>query len=119
MLKSAPRDQLIAAVRVVANGEQLLAPAITRRLIEEYVRRPPPGTTRPRELGDLSDRELDVLRLLARGRSNHEIARGLFISEATVKTHVGRIFSKLGVRDRAQAVVAAYESGLVQAGEVD
>jgi len=117
MLKSAPRDQLIGAVRVVARGEQLLAPAITRRLIEEFVRRPPPGVTKPRELDELSDRELDVFRLVSRGRSNDEIAKQLFISEATVKTHMGRIFSKLGVRDRAQAVVVAYESGLVRAGE--
>lgn len=117
MLKSAPRDQLIAAVRVVARGEQLLAPAITRRLIEEFVRRPAPGATRPARLKELSDRELDVLRLVARGRSNDEIAKELFISEATVKTHIGRVFSKLGVRDRAQAVIAAYESGLVRAGE--
>ena len=116
MLKSAPRDQLIGAVRVVARGEQLLAPAITRRLIEEFVRRPPPGVTKPRELDDLSDRELDVFRLVGRGRSNDEISKQLFISEATVKTHMGRIFSKLGVRDRAQAVVVAYESGLVRAG---
>jgi len=116
MLKSAPRDQLIGAVRVVARGEQLLAPAITRRLIEEFVRRPPPGVTKPRELDELSDRELDVFRLVGRGRSNDEISKQLFISEATVKTHMGRIFSKLGVRDRAQAVVVAYESGLVRAG---
>jgi DNA-binding NarL/FixJ family response regulator len=119
MLKSAPRDQLIGAVRVVARGEQLLAPAITRRLIEEYVRRPAPGATRPPGLDELSDRELDVLRCVARGRSNDEIANDLFIGEATVKTHVGRIFAKLGVRDRAQAVVVAYESGLVRAGEAD
>jgi DNA-binding NarL/FixJ family response regulator len=117
MLKSAPRDQLIAAVRVVAAGEQLLAPAITRRLIEEYVRRPPPGATRPAALDELSDRELDVLELIARGRSNSEIAQELFISEATVKTHIGRVFAKLGLRDRAQAVVIAYESGLVRVGD--
>jgi DNA-binding NarL/FixJ family response regulator len=117
MLKSAPRDQLIAAVRIVARGEQLLAPAITRRLIEDYVRRAAPRSERPALLGDLSDRELDVLRLLARGRSNQEIAKDLFISEATVKTHIGRIFAKLDVRDRAQAVVVAYESGLVRPGD--
>jgi DNA-binding NarL/FixJ family response regulator len=117
MLKSAPRDQLITAVRVVAAGEQLLAPGITRRLIEEYVRRPAPGATRPAALRDLSERELDVLRLIARGRSNQEIAAELFIGEATVKTHIGRIFAKLGLRDRAQAVVAAYEAGLVRIGE--
>jgi DNA-binding NarL/FixJ family response regulator len=109
--------ELITAVRVVAAGEQLLAPGITRRLIEEYVRRPPPGATRPAALQDISERELDVLRLIARGRSNQEIAAELFIGEATVKTHIGRIFAKLGLRDRAQAVVAAYEAGLVRVGE--
>jgi DNA-binding NarL/FixJ family response regulator len=119
MLKSAPRDQLLSAVRVVAGGEQLLAPTITRRLIEDYVQRPAPGTARPAALDELSDRELDVLRLVARGRSNDEITKLLFISEATVKTHIGRIFSKLGLRDRAQAVVAAYEAGLVRVGESD
>jgi DNA-binding NarL/FixJ family response regulator len=119
MLKSAPRDQLISAVRVVAGGEQLLAPTITRRLIEDYVQRPAPGTARPAALDELSDRELDVLRLVARGRSNDEITKLLFISEATVKTHIGRIFSKLGLRDRAQAVVAAYEAGLVRVGQSD
>ena len=116
MLKSAPRDQLIAAVRIVARGEQLLAPAITRRLIEDFVQRPAPGSSRPPDLGALSGRELDVLKLIARGRSNAQIAAELFISEATVKTHIGRIFSKLNLRDRAQAVVIAYESGLVQPG---
>lgn len=117
MLKSAPRDQLISAVRIVARGEQLLAPAITRRLIEDYVRRAGTRSERPARLDDLSDRELDVLRLLARGRPNQEIAKELFISEATVKTHIGRIFAKLDVRDRAQAVVVAYESGLVRPGD--
>ncbi len=116
MLKSAPRDQLIAAVRIVARGEQLLAPAITRRLIEDFVHRPAPGSSRPPDLGALSGRELDVLKLIARGGSNAQIAAELFISEATVKTHIGRIFSKLNLRDRAQAVVIAYESGLVQPG---
>ncbi len=116
MLKSAPRDQLIAAVRIVARGEQLLAPAITRRLIEDFVQRPAPSSTRPPDLGALSERELDVLKLIARGGSNAQIAGELFISEATVKTHIGRIFSKLDLRDRAQAVVIAYESGLVRPG---
>jgi DNA-binding NarL/FixJ family response regulator len=116
MLKSAPRDQLIAALRVAARGEELLAPAITRRLIEEFVKRPAPGT-RPPSLDELTDREVDVLRLIGRGRSNEEIASELFISYATVKTHIGRIFTKLELRDRAQAVVAAYESGLVRPGE--
>jgi DNA-binding NarL/FixJ family response regulator len=116
MLKSAPRDQLIGAVRVAARGEELLAPSITRRLIEEFVRRPAPGR-RPASLQDLTDREVDVLRLIGRGLSNEEICQELFISYATVKTHIGRIFSKLDLRDRAQAVVAAYESGLVRAGD--
>ena len=114
MLKSAPRDQLIAAVRIVARGEQLLAPAITRRLIEDFVQRPAPGSSRPPDLGALSERELDVLKLIAKGGSNTQIAGELFISEATVKTHIGKIFSKLDLRDRAQAVVIAYESGLVR-----
>ena len=114
MLKSAPRDQLIAAVRIVARGEQLLAPAITRRLIEDFVQRPAPGSSRPPDLGALSERELDVLKLIAKGSSNRQIADELFISEATVKTHIGKIFSKLDLRDRAQAVVIAYESGLVR-----
>jgi DNA-binding NarL/FixJ family response regulator len=116
LLKSAPRDQLVGAVRIVAGGEELLAPAITRRLIEDFVRRPPPGASRPAELQALSERELDVLMLTARGRSNDEIARELFVSDSTVKTHIGRIFAKLGLRDRAQAVVIAYETGLVQPG---
>jgi DNA-binding NarL/FixJ family response regulator len=116
LLKSAPRDQLVGAVRIVAGGEELLAPAITRRLIEDFVRRPPPGASRPAELEALSERELDVLMLIARGRSNDEIARQLFVSDSTVKTHIGRIFAKLGLRDRAQAVVIAYETGLVQPG---
>jgi DNA-binding NarL/FixJ family response regulator len=116
MLKSAPRDQLISAVRVAARGEELLAPSITRRLIEEFVNKPRPGE-RPPSLTELTDREVDVLRLIGRGRSNDEIAEELFVSYATVKTHIGRIFSKLDLRDRAQAVVAAYESGLVRPGE--
>jgi DNA-binding NarL/FixJ family response regulator len=117
LLKSAPRDQLVGSVRIVAGGEQLLAPAITRRLIEDFVRRPSPGASQPTELEALSERELDVLRLIARGRSNDEIAHQLFVSESTVKTHIGRIFAKLGLRDRAQAVVIAYETGLVHPGD--
>jgi DNA-binding NarL/FixJ family response regulator len=116
MLKSAPRDQLIAAVRAAARGEELLAPNITRRLIEEFVRGPAPGA-RPASLDGLTEREVDVLRLIGRGRSNEEIAQELFITYATVKTHIGRIFTKLYLRDRAQAVVIAYESGLVRPGE--
>jgi len=118
MLKDAPADQLITAIRIVADGESLLAPSITTRLIEEFVQRPEPAA-RPTELSDLSPRELDVLRLVGRGLSNHEIAAELFVGEATVKTHVSRILQKLGLRDRVQAVVSAYECGLLQPGHRD
>jgi DNA-binding NarL/FixJ family response regulator len=120
LLKDAPADQLVNAVRVIADGDALLAPSVTRLLIDEISRRPEvdanvvaPG------LADLTDRELEVLRLIARGRSNGEIAQMLYLGEATVKTHVGRVLTKLGVRDRVQAVVVAYESGLVTPGAVD
>jgi DNA-binding NarL/FixJ family response regulator len=116
LLKDAPREQLITAVRTVARGEALLAPAVTQRLIERFLARPPAEETAP-ALADLSPRELGVLRLVARGLSNAEIAGALVVGEATVKTHVARILRKLGVRDRVQAVVFAYESGLVQPGE--
>jgi DNA-binding NarL/FixJ family response regulator len=116
LLKDVPRDQLVAAVRTIAAGDALLAPALVRRLVEDFVRRPAPGTTVPTELEGLSDRELEVLRLVARGLSNAEIAQALFVSETTVRTHVGHILAKLGVRGRVQAVVAAYESGLVRPG---
>jgi DNA-binding NarL/FixJ family response regulator len=116
LLKDAPPEQLIAAIQVVAGGDALLAPSITRRLIEEFVRRPPPRSGPPRRLGGLTGRELEVLRLLARGLSNAEIAAELVLGEATVKTHVGNLLTKLGLRDRVQAVVLAYESGLVQPG---
>jgi DNA-binding NarL/FixJ family response regulator len=116
LLKDVRPEQLADAVRTAAAGEALLAPAITRRLVEEFVRRPPPGQAAPAELGDLTERELEVLRLIARGRSNGEVAKDLFLSEATVKTHVTHIFTKLGLRDRVQAVVLAYETGLVQPG---
>ena len=115
LLKDAGAGELIHAVRVVAGGEALLAPSITRRLIEDYAQRPP-IREQPAALGDLTPRELEVLRLLARGLSNGEIARELVLGEATVKTHVARIFAKLDLHDRAQAVVLAYESGLVQPG---
>jgi DNA-binding NarL/FixJ family response regulator len=117
MLKDAPPGQLAEAVRTVAGGESLLAPAVTRRLIERHVSRPPSATVREERFGDLTDRELEVLRLLTRGLSNAEIGERLYLSEATVKTHVTRVLGKLGVRDRVQAVVLAYESGLVQPGE--
>jgi len=117
LLKDVRPEQLADAVRVVAAGETLLAPAITRRLVEQYVRRARPGTTTPDTLSALTDRELDVFRLMARGWSNAEIAGALFLSEATIKSHITRMFSKLALRDRAQAVVMAYESGLVEPGQ--
>jgi len=116
LLKDVRPEQLAEAVRTVAAGDALLAPAITRRLIEEFVRRPPPGQRAPAELAELTDRELEVLRQIARGLSNGEIAQTLFVSEATVKTHVTRILTKLHLRDRVQAVVFAYECGLAQPG---
>ncbi|MER6975954.1 response regulator [Streptomyces carpinensis] len=116
LLKSAPPRELAGAIRTVAAGEALLAPEITRRMIEEYVRRPRPGQGRPTGLQTLTPRELEVLNLIARGRSNAEIGAELFLSEPTIKTHVTRILAKLGLRDRVQAVVHAYETGLVQPG---
>jgi DNA-binding NarL/FixJ family response regulator len=115
LLKDAPADQLLTAIRVVAAGEALLAPTITRRLVEQFARRPPPSA-RPEALAELTPRELEILRLLARGLSNAEIAGELIIGDATVKTHVARVLQKLGLRDRVQAVVLAYETGLVQPG---
>ena len=116
MLKNAPPEELAAAVRTVAAGEALLAPSITRRLIEAFVQRPRAAEGTPAPLADLTDRELDVLRQVARGLSNAEIAGELYLSEATVKTHVNRILTKLGLRDRTQAAVMAYETGVVQPG---
>jgi DNA-binding NarL/FixJ family response regulator len=118
MLKNAPPARLVDAVRATAAGEAELSPAIVRRMVDEFVARPRPGATRPAELEELTDRELDVLKLLARGLSNSEIANMLFLGEATVRTHVSRILTKLQLRDRTQAVVIAYESGLVQPGEL-
>jgi DNA-binding NarL/FixJ family response regulator len=117
LLKDVRPEQLADAVRAVATGDTLLAPAITRRLVEQYLRRPPPGARTPLGLGELTDRELDVLRLVARGGSNQQIAGTLFLGESTVKTHLTHLFAKLGLRDRAQAVVLAYESGLIQPGD--
>jgi len=114
LLKDVRPEQLADAVRVVASGDALLAPVITRRLIEDFVRRPPPGSGPPVELAELSNRELEVLKLIAQGLSNAEIAASLFLSEATVKTHVTHILGKLRLRDRVQAVVLAYECGLVK-----
>jgi DNA-binding NarL/FixJ family response regulator len=116
LLKNAPPEQLLHAVRVVAAGDALLAPSVTRRIIEQFARRP----ARPEvdaQVESLTQREREVLVLLARGRSNAELAAELFVSEGTIKTHVSSLLSKLGLRDRVQAVVLAYESGLVAPGE--
>jgi DNA-binding NarL/FixJ family response regulator/class 3 adenylate cyclase len=118
LLKDVPPEQLVAGIRAVASGDALLAPSLTRRVIEEFVRRPPESVRKPPEkLSELTARELEVLKLLARGLSNAEIAAALFVSETTVKTHVAHVLMKLELRDRVQAVVLAYESGLVQPGE--
>ncbi|HWA65182.1 MAG TPA: response regulator transcription factor [Mycobacteriales bacterium] len=114
LLKDAPPEDLIAGIRLVARGDALLAPSVTRRLITEFTSRPREGS--PADLPSLSQRESEVLRLVARGLSNAEIAAELFLGEATVKSHVGSMLAKLGCRDRVQAVVLAYESGLVQPG---
>ena len=110
--------ELAEAIRTVAAGERLLSPTITRRLIEQHLRRPAPGKLSP-ALAALTHRELDVLKLLARGLSNTEIAERLYLGTSTIKTHVNRILTKLDLRDRAQAVVYAYETGLIQPGETD
>ncbi|MCG6494754.1 response regulator transcription factor [Kitasatospora sp. A2-31] len=117
LLKDAPPADLIQAVRVVAAGEALLAPRVTRRLIEGFVRSRPVASKTPERLKGLTPRETEVLVHVARGRSNGEIAAELFLAEQTVKTHVSRILDKIAARDRAQAIVFAYESGLVRAGE--
>ena len=115
--KDTAPDALLDAVRVVADGEALLAPNVTRRLIEDFARRSPePPAAPPAGLDQLTDREVEVLREVARGRSNHEIAADLFVTYATVKTHVSRLLTKLDARDRAQLVVIAYESGVVRPG---
>jgi DNA-binding NarL/FixJ family response regulator len=118
LLKDTPPEQLVSAIKVIAEGDALLSPSITKRVISEFVRGvgPKPAAQFPR-LEDLTARELEVLKLIARGLSNAEIARELFVSETTVKTHVARILMKLNLRDRVQAVVLAYESGVVSPGE--
>jgi DNA-binding NarL/FixJ family response regulator len=117
MLKDAPPEEIAAAVRIVASGESLLAPAVTRAVIEEFARHPPAATPEPpTAVAELTPREQEVLGLLARGLSNPEICERLVISEATAKTHVAHILQKLGLRDRVQAVIYAYESGLVAPG---
>nr|WP_274635608.1 response regulator transcription factor [Microbacterium bovistercoris] len=119
LLKDAGPEQLIAGIRTVAAGDMLLAPVLTRRLVEGYVRRPRTGGAGPGPLTELTDRERDVLIAIADGLSNVEIGQRLFVSEGTVKTHVSRILAKLGLRDRVQAVIAAYEHGLVEPGRPD
>jgi DNA-binding NarL/FixJ family response regulator len=116
LLKDVRRGQLTDAIRNVVAGETLIAPAITRRLIEEFCRRPSGDHARHAELVDLTPRELEVLTLIGRGMSNREIASALVVADTTVKTHVARILNKLDLRDRSQAVVVAYETGLVQPG---
>jgi DNA-binding NarL/FixJ family response regulator len=118
LLKDTPPELLVEAIHIVARGEALLSPTITKRVIEEFVRRPPASMQAPPpELADLTARELEVLTYIAKGSSNAEIAKELFVSETTVKTHVARILMKLSLRDRVQAVVFAYETGLVQPGQ--
>jgi DNA-binding NarL/FixJ family response regulator len=117
LLKDVRRGQLTDAIRKVMDGDTLVAPAITRRLIEEFCTRPSVRDARAKELADLTPRELEVLTLVGRGLSNAEIAASLVVAETTVKTHVARILAKLGLRDRAQAVVVAYETGVVRPGE--
>ena len=118
LLKDAPEDQLVAAIRVAADGGSIFAPSITRRLIERFAAVAPPARG-PSEVDRLTPRETEVLRLIARGLSNGEIAATLIVTEHTAKTHVAHILEKLGVRDRVQAVVLAYESGLVRVGDPD
>jgi DNA-binding NarL/FixJ family response regulator len=116
LLKDTPPADLLAAIRVVAAGDALLAPSVTRRLIAEFARRPEPSAVTPAALAALTDREREVLALVARGLSNAEIAELLVVSGATAKTHVSRVLAKLGARDRAQLVMLAYETGLVTPG---
>jgi DNA-binding NarL/FixJ family response regulator len=116
LLKDAPAEQFLAGVRAVAAGDALLAPTVTRRLIEEFANRPSPPPGGPVELEELTSREREVLVLVARGLTNAEIAAELVLGESTVKTHVGNVLMKLGLRDRVQAVVVAYETGLIRPG---
>lgn len=113
LLKAASPEDLIRAIRVVADGDALLAPSVTKRLIEEFAKRPEPAQRKPKELETLTDREREVLREVAHGYTNGEIAKRLHVSEATVKTHVAHLLDKLGLRDRVQAVILAYKAGLV------
>ena len=116
MLKDTPAKELVAAIRVIAQGDALLSPSVTRRLIEEFARHPEPDAVTASLPDDLTEREREALQLLAQGLSNREIAAKMFIGEATAKTHISRLLTKLGVRDRVQAVVLAYETGVVRPG---
>ena len=116
LLKDVPPEQLVGAIHVVAQGEALLAPSVTRRVIEEFTKRPLQREGMPDEVADLTAREVEVLQLIAKGLSNAEIAKELYVSETTVKTHVARVLMKCNIRDRVQAVVLAYESGLIRPG---
>ena len=118
LLKATPPDRLVAGIETVAAGESLLAPSLTRRLIEEHVRRPPPLDGVPEQLRALTERELEVFEQIARGLSNDEVAARLVVTEATVKTHVNRILAKLALRSRVQLVVLAYETGRVRPGDM-
>jgi DNA-binding NarL/FixJ family response regulator len=119
LLKDTPPEQLVEAIRVIAAGEALLSPSITRRVIAEFTRRPARAPARPKALDDLTARELEVLQLVAKGLSNGEIAAHLVVSETTVKTHVAHVLGKLRLRDRVQAVVLAYEAGVVRPGDAE
>ena len=117
LVKDAPRERIIDAIRAVAAGEALASPSVTRRLIERFVDAPRPSLSPPPQLDELTPREREVLELIARGLSNSELAQRLYLSEKTIKTHVGRILMKLGIRDRVQAVILAYEAGIVLPGQ--
>jgi DNA-binding NarL/FixJ family response regulator len=117
LLKDAPAEDLISGVRVIADGNALLAPEVTKSIIERFVEAPPTDPDLQRNIDELTPREVEVLKLLTRGLSNAELAQELVVSEATAKSHLARVLMKLGVRDRVQAVIAAYESGLVKPGE--
>jgi DNA-binding NarL/FixJ family response regulator len=119
LLKNVSPSHLVHAVRTVVTGDALLDPSLTRKLLDEFTKRPAPGARTPERLAELTDREIDVLRLVARGLSNADIAHELVVGTATIKTHVSKVFAKLDIHDRVQAVVIAYETGLVTPGELN